>query len=143
MFGNNRNQLRQIFFDCWQLKQSGQPADTMQQTILHIIDLHPQYHALLNNKNSLEKDFPVENGETNPFLHMSMHIALHEQLSTNRPSGINTIYRTLCHQYGSAHDAEHQMMECLGESIWQAQRNHTLPDENAYIHCLTKLIRNI
>ncbi len=139
MPNSNHNPMRQIFYDCWQLKHSGQPLDAMQSIIATIIELHPEYHALLEDPSSLEKDFSVENGESNPFLHLSMHIALHEQLSGNRPAGIKNIYQQLCYQHGSAHDAEHAMMECLGESLWQAQHNGCTPDETAYLHCLKKL----
>ncbi len=140
MFGNNRKQLRQVFFDSWQLKKTGQAPDAMQKVILTIIESHPEYHHLFENKASLEKDFSIESGENNPFLHISMHIALHEQLSINRPAGINTLYQKLCQQQASAHKAEHKMMDCLGKSIWQAQRNQTAPDEDAYIRCLQTLI---
>jgi len=139
MTDNNRNPMRQIFLDCWQLKHTGQPLDAMQSIIASIIELHPEYHTLLEDPSSLEKDFSIENGENNPFLHLSMHIALHEQLSGDRPAGIKNIYRQLCHQYASAHKAEHAMMDCLGEILWQAQRNSNMPDETAYLHCLKKL----
>ncbi len=134
-----RNSMRQIFYDCWQLKHSRQPLDAMQSIIASIIELHPEYHALLEDSSSLEKDFSVETGESNPFLHLSMHIALHEQLGSNRPAGIKKIYQQLCYQHGNVHDAEHAMMECLGEILWQAQRNGYTPDEAAYLHCLKKL----
>ena len=141
MISNDRNQLRKTFFDCWQSHQQGTPLDAMQQIIASIIELHPEYHHILENLDALDRDYTPEQGETNPFLHMSMHIALHEQISTNRPSGISTLYQTLCTQQGSAHEAEHAMMECLGEALWQAQRNNTMPDEQAYLDCLQKLTR--
>jgi len=113
--------------------------DAMQTIIANIIELHPEYHSLLDNENTLDKDYLPEQGETNPFLHMSMHIALHEQISTDRPAGIKTVYQKLTLKNNSAHDAEHAMMECLGEALWQAQRNQTMPDEAAYLICLQKL----
>ena len=113
--------------------------DAMQTIIANIIELHPEYHSLLDNENTLDKNYLPEHGETNPFLHMSMHIALHEQISTDRPTSIKTTYQKLCLQHSSAHDAEHAMMECLGEALWQAQRNQTEPDEQAYLMCLQKL----
>lgn len=139
MFSQDRNQMRKVFFDCWKAHQEKASLDAMQQIIVHIIELHPEYHALLENEAALNKDYTPEHGETNPFLHMSMHIALHEQLSTDRPTGMKAIYQTIVMKQGSAHAAEHLMMECLGEALWLAQRNNTMPDEAAYFECLKKL----
>ena len=141
MISQDRNQLRKTFIDCWQSHQQGQPLDAMQQVIANIIKQHPEYHSLLEDIESIHRDYTPEQGETNPFLHMSMHIALHEQISTDRPNGISALYQTLCMQQGSAHEAEHAMMECLGEALWQAQRNNTMPDEPAYLTCLKKLLQ--
>jgi hypothetical protein len=141
MLGNNRNELRQVYLSCWQLKKNKLPMDPMQEIVANIVALHPEYHDLLENEEIVDKDFSADTGESNPFLHMSMHIALHEQISTNRPAGINDCYQKLCVQHGSPHDAEHAMMECLGEALWLAQRNNTSPDEAAYLECLTKLAK--
>ena len=78
-------------------------------------------------------EFMPEMGMTNPFLHMGMHITILEQIGANRPSGITALYQQLLRSYPSAHDLEHSMMECLGETLWQAQRNNTLPDESQYL----------
>lgn len=139
MFGNNRNELRQVYLTCWQLKKNNLPMDPMQEVVAKIVELHPEYHDLLENEDNLDKDFSAETGQSNPFLHMSMHIALHEQISTDRPKGINDCYQKLCQLHGGPHDAEHAMMECLGEALWLAQRNQTSPDENSYLDCLKKL----
>lgn len=140
MFGNDRNQLRKVFFDSWRLKQQGAPLDALQQVITNIIELHPEYHSLLDDADKIDQDFTPEMGETNPFLHMSMHMALHEQISTNRPAGISDAYNRLCQLKGSAHDAEHAMMECLGQALWSAQRNNQMPDEVAYLDSVMKLL---
>jgi len=113
--------------------------DPMQEVVANIIELHPEYHHLLESEDSLDQDFSAETGESNPFLHMSMHIALHEQISTNRPAGIYDCYQKLCLTQGDAHGAEHAMMECLGEALWLAQRNQTSPNEAAYLDCLKKI----
>ena len=136
MFGNDRNQLRKVFYDCWQAKRDALALDAMQQVIVRIIELHPEYHYLLETPDAIDRDYSPEHGETNPFLHMSMHIELAEQLSTDRPAGIRDCYQSLLAIYGSAHTAEHEMMECLGEALWQAQRSQQAPDESAYMHCL-------
>ena len=142
MFSNDRTELRKVFYDCWKLKQSGQPLDALQQMIAGVIEQHPEYHGLLERESAMERDYHPAEGETNPFLHMSMHIALVEQISTNRPEGIRDCHASLARTLGSAHEAEHRMMECLSEAIWQAQRNNTMPDEAAYLACLKNLVEN-
>ncbi len=142
MFSNDRTELRRVFHDCWKLKQQRQALDALQQMIVSIIEQHPEYHSLLENDDNLERDFNPAQGESNPFLHMSMHIALVEQISTDRPPGIRDCHQKLTKTLGSPHEAEHRMMDCLSEAIWQAQRNHSMPDEAAYLACLQTLIEN-
>ncbi len=139
MLGNSKNALRQVYLDCWQLKKNKRPMDPMQEVVGAIVEMHPEYHQLLENKDGVDQDFSADTGESNPFLHMSMHIALHEQVSIDRPNGINDCYQKLCLLHGAPHDAEHAMMECLGEALWLAQRNQTVPDESAYLDCLKKI----
>jgi hypothetical protein len=142
MFSNDRTELRKVFYDCWKLKQDGKDLDALQQMIASVIEQHPEYHRLLEKTDNLDRDYQLSQGETNPFLHMSMHIALIEQISTNRPDGIRDCHQRLTRSLGSAHEAEHRMMTCLSEAIWQAQRNNTLPDEAAYLACLKNLAEN-
>lgn len=139
MLGNNRNELRQVYLNCWQLKKNNLPMDPMQEVVANIVEQHPEYHQLLEHEEIIDKDFSAETGDSNPFLHMSMHIALHEQISTNRPHGINDCYQKSCILYGGPHDAEHHMMECLGKALWQAQREQNAPDEQKYLVCLKKI----
>ena len=139
MFNQDRNQMRKVFFDCWKAHRENAPLDAMQKIITHVIELHPEYQTLLENEAALDKDYLPDQGEVNPFLHMSMHIALHEQISTDRPDGIKAQYQSIIKKQGSAHEAEHTMMDCLGEALWLAQRNNTMPDEVAYFDCLNKL----
>lgn len=115
--------------------------EPLEQVVADIVARHPEYHGVLENEEaSLQRDYSPEQGETNPFLHMAMHIAIHEQLSTARPAGITDIYQSLTIQFGDQHAAEHQMMECLGEMIWQAQRDNRLPSEEDYLACLRRLL---
>jgi hypothetical protein len=139
MFGNNRSELRAVYLNCWRLKKNKLPMDPLQEIVANIVELHPEYHHLVEDEENVDRDFSVELGESNPFLHMSMHIALHEQISTNRPAGVNDIFQKLCVIHGDPHQAEHAMMDCLGEALWQAQRDQTNPDETAYLSCLKKL----
>ena len=139
MFGNDRDAMRQLYCDSWKKFTSQQLLSELEQQIVSVVKLHPEYHQLLEAPEvSINADFLPEQGESNPFLHMGMHLGLHEQISTNRPVGIAELYQILVVKHGE-HDAEHKMMECLGEAIWTAQRNQTVPDESAYLDCLKKI----
>lgn len=139
MFGNDRDSMRRYYLRCWQKFLNKQPLDALEQQIASVIAEHPEYHPLLEQQeSSLQRDYLPEQGETNPFLHMGLHLGIHEQVATNRPTGIAELYHQLVIKYGK-HDAEHRMMDCLAESIWQAQRNQSAPDEMAYLECLQKL----
>jgi hypothetical protein len=139
MFGTDRNALRKLYCDSWEKFTSQQPLSALEQQIVSVIKLHPEYHKVVETPDaSLDADFLPEMGESNPFLHMGMHLGLHEQISTNRPAGIAKLYHQLVVKYGE-HNAEHEMMECLGEAIWTAQRNQTIPDETVYFDCLKQL----
>ena len=141
MFSNNRNQLRKMFFHSWQKFQSGETLEPLEQIIAQIVQQHPEYHSLLADEIAhLDKDYTPEMGETNPFLHMSMHIAIVEQLSVDRPAGIKDLYQQLVLKFSDSHEAEHHIMECLGQVMWEAQRNQAMPDDNQYLECLRKLL---
>ncbi len=139
MFTRDRTELRRLFYQAWQDFRAGRPLEPLPAQIAEIVSQHPEYHALLEDASQLDRDYLPEAGETNPFLHMAMHLALREQLATERPAGIGRIHARLCRQLGETHAAEHRMMECLMESLWQAQRQGTLPDEQAYLACLRRL----
>jgi len=141
MFGQDRDQTRQVFIKAWQKQQDNAPLEPLEAIIVTIVSQHPEYQAMLTNADkALGAEYLPENGETNPFLHMGMHIAIHEQLSTDRPSGIASIFQQLVILTGDAHHAEHQVMDCLGEMLWQAQRDQRMPDEQAYLACLQQLL---
>lgn len=144
IFGQNRDELRRFYVQAWRKHNEKLPIEPLEGMIIDIIALHPEYHAMLaDEEQALSHDYSPEQGQSNPFLHMGMHIAIREQLSTQRPAGINAAYEALLKQRGDIHEAEHQMMECLGEAMWQAQRNNTAPDETAYIHCLQQLSKRL
>lgn len=138
MFGNDRDSMRRYYLQCWNKFRQKLPMDALEQQVAQVIAEHPEYHPLLEKTESaLQRDYQPENGETNPFLHMGLHLGIREQAATNRPAGIAELYRQLVIKYGTL-DAEHRMMDCLAESIWLAQRNQTAPDEAAYLDCLKK-----
>lgn len=140
MFGQNRQQLRQMYFDAWQKKCNGETLTALETMVAQVILEHPEYQQLFSNESSLDQEYFVENGQTNPFLHMGLHISLHEQISTDRPAGIRSLYQQLQTKFQDNHEAEHQMIECLTESLWLAQRNNTSPSESAYLNALKKLL---
>ncbi len=137
MFGQDRNQLRQMYFDVWRKQQSGELMQPLEAMIAEVIVLHSEYHTLLEQgENALDKDFLPEMGETNPFMHMGMHIAIREQLATDRPDGIVLVHKKLLLRLRDVHEVDHQIMECLGESLWEAQRNNSVPNESQYLQCV-------
>ena len=140
MFSNDRTQFRRFFTNAWSKQQSGAPMEPMEMVVANIIQQHPEYHSMLKQQDTaLEKDFPPEAGETNPFLHMSMHLSIQEQISTDRPPGIAATYRKLLMSLGDSHEADHMVMECLGRMLWEAQTSNSMPDETAYLECVKGL----
>lgn len=141
MFTNDRDQLRKMFFSSWQKFQAGETMEPLEQMIAQIVQQHPEYHALLGDEDAnIDKDYTPEMGEINPFLHMSMHIAIAEQLSVDRPAGIKTMYQQLLAKFSDGHVVEHHIMECLGQMMWEAQRNQAAPDDQQYMECLRRLL---
>jgi len=137
MFNPSRDQVRQFFFDVWAKYRSGQPLAGAEQPALAAVLAHPEYHALLDQPDRYkDRDYLPEAGETNPFLHLSMHLAIAEQVSVDQPPGIRERYQRLLERYGNEMDAQHDVMDCLGEMIWQVQRNRTAFDSAAYLRCL-------
>jgi hypothetical protein len=138
-----RDATREVFFSAWRTYRAGQPLEGVQKLVVQVALQHPEYHAMLDNaQDYADQDYTPEMGQTNPFLHMGMHIAIEEQLALDQPRGLRARYVSLCARRGDAHAAQHQIMECLGEMLWQAQRDGTQPDEQGYLNCLDKIARN-
>lgn len=140
IYTTERDKLRQFYVDTWQKAQTNQAMDAMETMVARVIELHPEYHAMLNNEHHLGNEYLPEMGETNPFLHMGMHLGLQEQVAMDRPAGIQDVYKQLGEKLKDVHDTEHAMMECLAESLWQAQSQQKEPDEQAYLTCLQALL---
>ena len=135
----SRDEVRQVYLHVWHKMQHRQLLEPMEALIADVIEAHPEYHALLADSAEIkQQEFTPEQGQTNPFLHMGMHIALREQAGADHPVGIKSIYQRLLAAQGQ-HEAEHAMMECLGQVLWNAQRSAQLPDDAAYLDCLKKL----
>jgi Domain of unknown function (DUF1841) len=143
MFGPSREQARQFFFDAWRKYQQREMLTAMEDMALEVILLHPEYQRMLEMPERYQdKDYLPEMGDTNPFLHMSMHVAIKEQLSIDQPSGIRERFKRLLQKAGDEHVAIHQLMECLAEMIWQAQRDKTVLDATVYFECLDRQENN-
>lgn len=139
MFNPSREQARQFFFDTWRKYRQREILSDMENMAVEVILLHPEYHAMLDDPGRYQdKDYLPETGDTNPFLHMGMHIAIGEQLSIDQPIGIRKRFERLLKLTGNEHDAAHQVMECLAEMIWQAQRNQSAFDASVYFECLDR-----
>jgi hypothetical protein len=139
MFNPTRDQSREFLFDLWAKHAAGATLTPLESIALSIVLEHPEYHAVLGDRERfLEREWQPEGGETNPFLHLMMHVAIEEQVSIDQPPGIRDAVQALAVKRGSMHDARHDVMECLAEIIWQAQRNGTGFDNAAYLECLRK-----
>jgi len=135
----SRDEVRRVYLSVWHKIHQNLVLEPMEALIADIIEIHPEYHALLASGEDIrQQDFTPEQGQTNPFLHMGMHISLREQANTDRPPGIRAIHQKLVNKQGE-HEAEHAMMECLSQTLWNAQRNNQPPDETTYLDCLRKL----
>lgn len=139
MMSAQRENLRRYYLTCWQKQQAGLALEGLEKQVAAVILEHPEYHPIFSNSDqAMQQDYAPEEGNTNPFLHMGLHLGLREQVSTDRPVGIRDIYENLAERYGQ-HESEHLMMECLVANLWQAQQQQEPPDENAYLDCLVKL----
>ena len=136
-----RDDSREVFFNAWKSYRAGQPLTGMDRRIVQIVLEHPEYHGLLEDREQhLASDFPPELGVTNPFLHLGMHLAIDEQLAMDQPPGVWARYAGLRGKLGNAHRAQHEIMECLGEVLWHAQRSNETPSEQRYLECLDELV---
>lgn len=139
MFNPSREEVRRFFGDTWQKHLDKQVLTPLEAVALDWMQEHPEYHELLGSGNdALAQEYTPERGETNPFLHLSMHLSIAEQASIDQPAGIRTAIDTLTRRLDSAHEAHHQVMECLGEMLWEAQRSGLPPDGERYIDCVRR-----
>jgi Domain of unknown function (DUF1841) len=141
LFNPSRDEVREFFFDTWAKFKRAEMLTDLEKIALGVIHLHPEYHAILGAPDQFKsQEYFPEFGETNPFLHMSLHVSILEQISINQPIGIAEIYQKLKLKHQKEHDfehhAQHDILECLAETIWQAQRNNTGMDGVQYLQLL-------
>ncbi|MDR2787717.1 MAG: DUF1841 family protein [Candidatus Accumulibacter sp.] len=133
MFNPSREQVRHFFRESWRKHRERLILEGAEATAADLIAEHPEYHALLENlPAAIEQEFVPEDGRLNPFLHLSLHLAVAEQIGIDQPRGIEAAYLAL-RRTREAHDAEHAIMECLGETLWRAQRGDAPMDGEAYL----------
>ncbi len=138
IFGQDRKQLRTLYAEAWRKQCERLPMSPLEAQIVAIIELHPEYHADITS-DDLDRDYTPDGGQANPFLHMGLHLGIREQVSTNRPPGIANILEVLRAKLGDAHAAEHRMIDCLAETLWEAQNQNRAPDEAKYLERLRHL----
>ena len=137
MFTPSRTQARDLFFDTWEKYRAGQPLEGLENKVIEVVLLHPEFHAVLENrKKNRDHDYTPEPGAQNPFLHLSLHLAVAEQLAIGQPPGIAELLNDLTAKHGDRHVALHVVLECLGATVWQANQSGSPPDQHAYLTCL-------
>ncbi|MBA3696093.1 MAG: DUF1841 family protein [Methylotenera sp.] len=138
LYNPSRDQVRQFFFDTWAKFQQKATLSDLEKIAIEVIQLHPEYHTVLDApERYMNQQYFPEMGETNPFLHMSLHLSVIEQISINQPIGIRDVYDKLRQQHkGDSHMAHHDILECLAETIWQAQHNNMALDNTVYLNLL-------
>lgn len=139
MFTPTQNDVRRFFCETFRKQRANEILTPMEAIAADWIALHPEYAEVLADMDAaLAADYSVEHGQSNPFLHLSMHLSIAEQVSIDQPPGIRLAHRALTQRLDSTHEAHHQMMECLGEMIWASQRNGLPPDGTAYMECVKR-----
>ena len=139
LFNPSQTDVRRFFCEIWRKHGAGLPLTPIEAQALDWILEHPEYHDDLADVDAaLARDYGPDAGRENPFLHLSMHLAITEQVSIDQPPGIKALYQRLAQRHGSLHEAAHQVMECLGEVVWRAQRDRQPPDGEAYLDCLRR-----
>ena len=141
LFNPSRDEVREFFFDTWSQFKAQKPLTDLEKIALGVMHMHPEYHVILDAPEQFkQQEYFPEFGETNPFLHMSLHLSILEQISINQPIGITSIYQQLKLKHQEEHNAQHDILECLGEAIWSAQRNNTALDANNYVQLLQQRV---
>lgn len=140
IFGQDRDELRRMYREAWECANRGAVLTPLQNQIVKVIEEHPEYQSVIEGS-SETIEFVTERGGSNPYLHMGLHLAIREQLATNRPTGIRAVFEQLAKAAGDTHAVEHAMLECLAESLWEAQRDNVPPNEQRYLERLRLLPR--
>ena len=140
MFNPSRDEARRFLIDAWAKFRAREPLSGLEQIAAELIALHPEYHRILEAPDgNLDRDWRPEEGDTNPFLHLALHLAVAEQLAIDQPPGIRAEFERIKAVRGDEHRALHAVLECLGEVVWTAQRHGKPPDAKLYLGCLERV----
>lgn len=141
LYNPSRDQARQFLFDAWAKFKQQSPLTDLEKIAIEVMQMHPEYHAILSAPEQyMQQQYFPEMGETNPFLHLSLHLSVIEQISINQPIGIKQIYEQLKLKHSDQHMAQHDILDCLAETIWQSQRNNTPLDSAHYLGLLQQRV---
>ena len=139
MFAPSKEDVRRFFCETWRKSQTGEVLTPLEAIARDWIVQHPEYEAELSDgEAALSTDYDAGKGKTNPFLHLSMHLSISEQISIDQPPGLREACLNLARKRGSEHDAHHEIMECLGDMLWNSQRHGKPPDGQAYVECVKR-----
>jgi len=139
MFTPSQDDVRRFFCETFRKQEAREILTPIEAVARDWVVQHPEYAlAFADIEMALAKRYLVEDGIENPFLHLSMHLSIAEQISIDQPPGIRAACQGLAHRLNSEHAAHHQIMECLGEMVWQSQRSGLPPDGAAYLECVRK-----
>ena len=141
LYGSDRDDLRRAYVDAWSKSRAGHALEPLEHLLVEVVEEHPEYHAALEFPDALTREFLPEAGRTNPFLHMGLHVAIREQIATDRPPGLRKLYAKLLRRFADAHRLEHALMECLAETLWDAQREGKAPDEVRYLERVWRIAK--
>ena len=139
MYAPDRNEARDFFFTAWERYRNGAPLSGLERIAVGIIAMHPEYHRLLEaRERNLDADYTPEQGQLNPFLHLSLHLGIAEQVAVDRPQGVRAEVERLTRRHGDGHKGLHDALEVLGETIWDAQRSGAPPDPLVFLEALRR-----
>ena len=139
MFTPSSDDVRRFFCDAYRKQRDHEILSPIEAIAGDWIAEHPEHHEVLGDAEAaLSRDYSVEGGQANPFLHLSMHLSIAEQISIDQPPGIRAACRALAQKLGSEHEAQHEVMECLGQMIWNSQRAGLPPDTAFYVECVRR-----
>ena len=139
MFNPSRDEARRFLIEAWEKFRAREPLSGLEKIAADLMVLHPEFHAILESpERNLDRDWRPESGDVNPFLHLSLHLAVAEQLAIDQPPGLRVRFERLRAERGDEHAALHAVLECLGEVVWASQRHGTPPDARLYLDCLDR-----
>jgi len=139
MYSPSQDDVRRFFCQVYAKQQARSLIDPLEVLAGEWVGEHPEYHAVLADEaRTLTQQFTGDDGQNNPFLHLSMHLSISEQCSIDQPRGIRQVVELLASKRSNLHEAHHEVMECLGTMLWESQRSGRPPDGQSYIDAVQR-----